>query len=371
MDKREEFQEECRKLSKIHPLLVVQAGTGVGKTLAILKCIESDNSGIKWLILVPEILQIINLQNEIEKHNMEFLYEKIEDVICYASFSQYEGKNLNIWANEGQHLSKLRISILKTINFQKIIVDSATIPDDVVDRLVEIGRFYYFKYSLKKAINEGIIASPETYTVSVEVDGTVKRNKVVINKKSFLLTDIEYIQNVEKSLSYWKTRMQEHPKETWIIRKLTALGGQRKEFFSKCKTERVKELLTSLGDRRFVCFTGSVSQCDELGGDRAVHSKKTRKQNISILESFNNSSINSIFFNKMGAEGMNLEGIGVGVVVQLSTGNDDGLQIIQKVGRALRSKSPSIYILYCKGTKDEDFLKRALKQLNIINYKEL
>jgi len=147
----------------------------------------------------------------------------------------------------------------------------------------------------------------------------------------------------------------------WILNKLKLIGGERKKFFAKCKTRATSQLLEQLQGKRIVIYTGSVEQCDELGGDRAVHSKKGRKYNIEVLRKFNNKEIDTIYFNNMGAEGLNLMDIDVAVIVQLSTGKDENLGITQRGGRAFRSSSPEIYILFCENSKDEEWKNEAIK----------
>jgi hypothetical protein len=66
----------------------------------------------------------------------------------------------------------------------------------------------------------------------------------------------------------------------------------------------------------------------------------------------------------MGKEGMNLEGVQAGVIVQLDSGNDEGLSFLQKMGRILRSDSPIVYVLYAKGTQDERYLRRILEHID-------
>jgi len=96
---RQLFQDKAVELSLVHPFLAIQAATSTGKGLSIMRCIEADTSGIKWLILVPEALQIINFQDDVIKHKMEHIYEKVEEIICYASLHKYKGRSLNLILN--------------------------------------------------------------------------------------------------------------------------------------------------------------------------------------------------------------------------------------------------------------------------------
>lgn len=365
MNEKDKFQEEVSNLSKIHPLLVVQSATGTGKGKAVLMSIILDTSNKQWLILVPEILQIENLKEEIIKQGFEYLLQhKIKDIICYASFKQYTGTKYNLWLNEAHRLSELKEDIASTVKFDRIIADSATIPYNVKNRLNSLGKFYYYELSLQEAIDRKILPEPIIYKIPVELDNKIKRNSKQYGKIVSLLTDKSFAEVLDKDLEYWKKRYSENPNDKWITGILNKTGGKRKNFFTSKKTECLKNLLKTLENKRLVCFTGSLEQCDLIGENNAIHSKKTKKHNLETFKKFNNKEINSIFLNKMGREGLNLVDIEVGIMVQLGTGNDEGLEFLQILGRSIRAIKPEFYIFYCKNTKDEDFLQKALKHIN-------
>lgn len=364
MNEKDLFQQEVAKLSKQHPLLVVQSATGTGKGKAVLMSIILDISEKQWLVLVPEILQVENLKQEIEKQGLQWLLQhKIKDIICYASFKEYKNTSYNLWLNEAHRLSELKEDIASSIKYDRIIADSATIPYVIKQRLNTLGKFYYYELSLQEAINRNILPEPIIYTIPVEIDNKIKKNKAIFGKKEILLTDWEFAKKFDKDLDYWKERW-ENKKEQWIIQKLNKIGNERKKFFATIKTKELISLLNQINDKRFVCFTGSIEQCELVGKNNAIHSKKSKKHNLETLNKFNKKEINSIFLNKMGREGLNLTDIEAGIMVQLGTGNDEGLEFLQILGRSLRAKKPEFYIFYCKNTKDETFLNKALKHIN-------
>jgi len=361
---RQLFQDKAVELSLVHPFLAIEAATSTGKGLSVMKCIEADTSDIKWLILVPESLQIINFQDDVKKHRMEHIYDKIEAIICYASLHKYKNKELSICLNECHRLSECRTNIAETIKYKRIIADSATISDDIKFRLNSLGNFYYFKLSLKSAIEKGILATPTVYIIPVKLDNYQKRNKGKFGDKLIPMTDEEYVLKLRGDLKYWSKRLEDNPKQIWIKNKFKLIGLERKQFFAKCKTLMAFKLLEHLKGRRLVVYTGSTEQCDVLGGNNAIHSKKSKKHNAEVLRKFNEKEINTIFFNKIGSEGMNFSGLDAVVIIQLSTGNDNGLSTIQKGGRSFRSEFPEIYLLYCETSKDEEWMKEGIKIYN-------
>jgi len=354
---RDQIQKEAQKLGVAHPRLIVQWPTGSGKGKACMMILDKAPTTLKWLVLVPELIQIENLKRDIEKHGFQHLYDKIEAIECYASFKKYKGRKLNLWLNECQRLSELREDIAQTVECERIVADSATIPYDVKERLIMLGNFSEYKITLSDAIEGGLLPRPSIHVVYMDLDNVVKRNEY----KGRKLTDRQFYDILENQIDYWKGRVDNEP---WAANRLNAIGSQRKKFLAECKSPVVRDILLKLGPKRTLCYVGSVDQCNELGGPYAVNSKKTKQHNLKVLERFNNMEIDRIFMNRMGREGLNLEGIRAVIITQLSSGRDEGLEFIQSTGRALRSDKPEIYLVICKNTMDENYLARALQVLD-------
>jgi superfamily II DNA or RNA helicase len=285
---------------------------------------------------------------DLHKHGFQGLLEThIEAVICYASFTRYAGRELNLALNEVHRLSELRGDIGKTISFDQIISDSATVPDEVKLRLAEICPFHEYHISLKEAIGMGILPEPAIYLFPIK------------------LTTQQRAEVGRLEMEHLKYRsLYEHDGAMWQLNKMNLARGKQKQFIAECKTPYVKELLREIKGKRLICFCGSIEQAQMLGGEQAIHSKKSSKKNITILEKFNNFEIAEIYVNKMGKEGMNLPGIEAGVIVQLDSGNDQGLSFLQRTGRSLRAEDPEIFIFYAVETQDEVYLKRALQNID-------
>lgn len=354
---RDEIQKEAQKLGITHKRLIVQWPTGSGKGKACMMILDKAPTTTKWLVLVPELIQIENLKRDIEKHGFQHLYDKIEAIECYASFKKYKGRKLNLWLNECQRLSELREDIAQTIECERIVADSATIPYAVRERLIMLGDFSEHKISLSDAIEGGLLPKPSIHVIYTELDSIVKRN----DYKGRKLTDRQFYDILENQIEYWKGRVNNEP---WAGNRLNAIGSQRKKFLAESKTETVQKILEYLGSKRTLCYAGSVEQCDILGKELAVNSKKTKKHNLKVLEKFNSLETDRVFMNKMGREGLNLEGIRAVIITQLSSGRDEGLEFIQSTGRALRSDKPEIYLVICKNTMDEAYLSRALQVID-------
>ena len=107
-------------------------------------------------------------------------------------------------------------------------------------------------------------------------------------------------------------------------------GSKRKLLLGSYKTDVAKKVIDLISDRRFICFCTNISQADYLGKNNAIHSKKSDKQKLELIEGFNNLEINSLFAVGMLQEGMNLNNIEAGIIIQL---DGEERAFIQKFGK--------------------------------------
>lgn len=367
-DNKEIFQNNVASLIKDNKNkhFLLESPTGTGKTLAVIKGIEQlsihkNHSKKKWLILVPEILQIKNLKEEFIKHKKDYIYnEFVEDIICYASFPKYENRNdLNLWFNEVHKLSDVKWEVAKTIDFDHIISDSATINDDIHSKLSLISPLYRYKITIQQAVEMGLSPSPTLHIHTVHLSTT--EDYVVVNKdgSKFTTSEMNYYDNLCAEITRSKLLFNTMGR-AWDEIRMKNLGSKRKQFMAHVKTEYIKNnIISDLKKRnvKYICFCGSVKQAKELGGKNAISAKDGKKNNISVIDDFNNGKTKCIYSVGMAVEGMNLNGIEEGVIVQLSA--EDRLDI-QKTGRIMRNDNPVIHIPILKGTRDEQFLKNFL-----------
>ena len=135
--------------------------------------------------------------------------------------------------------------------------------------------------------------------------------------------------------------------------------SKKKEISWRTKTDLVRTLLHKIRDKRFICFCTSIEQAEQLGGQNAIHSKRT--DSLQIIKDFNRKKINNLFAVGMLQEGQNLTDIEVGIIIQL-----DGQEraFIQKFGRSLRAEDPIQFIFYYENTRDTEYLKNVLEGID-------
>lgn len=398
-DNRAPIQNEAfKKLFKYNNLLL-KWGTGTGKSrVAVLACdyIYDREFDEKILLLVAERAHKDNWKKEFVKFLGEERAKEVLGIVtieCYASMHKYKNTTWNfIIFDECHHLqSEKRQEILETMEAKYVLALSATPGRAAYDALSwTFGRFEIDEISTQDAIDSEYLPEPRIVCIPLELerfertetidmkmssrtvitisDNWSNRWKYLRNKQKyaryeviFHCTQKEKYEYINEQFEYWKKQYfrnqgNERLKNMWL-----QWGSKRKRFLGELKTTRALELINGLrkSSRRFICFCSSIEQAHALGGERAVHSQN--KNSPAVIKSFNDRKIDEIFAVGMLVEGVTLTDIEVGIIVQLD-GNER--QFIQKSGRMYRSKKPLIYIFYYKGTRDEEYLQKALEGIN-------
>lgn len=285
------------------------------------------------------------------------------------------------------HISEKRLDYLVTIKAKKIIGLTATLNKERRLLLESIyGRFERFHISLREAIKKDMLPAPKIIAVPMNLDNTKRTETIIINSGakakrvnkecSYSEVDIYLKKYYNVTLTVKCTQLEKYlflcsemdkykniymrTNKPWAKFKWLGAGSERKRFLAECKTEKAYKILSGLGGRRLICFCGSINQADMLGGlNNVIHSKK--KDSLSIINRFNQKKINSLFAVNMLQEGQNLVDIQVGVIVQL---DGEERSFIQRLGRILRAENPIVYILYYRGTRDEEFFNNAIDKVD-------
>ena len=396
---REELSSRAIELLKTNNNIAIQAATGVGKSkIAIDLCykmVAQQMAPLSVLLVVAEIAHIDNWKAELIKWHWSWGQVT---VICYASLKNYRDTEWDtIIFDEAHHLgSELRLDVFDTLRSRWKIFLSATLKDSLIGRLEEsCGPIATIKMGLQDAFNADILPEPKIILIPLELDNTNYSETIVEEwgkKDKRLRAECMYkdmwkflrdkkrvpngtltIHCTAKQKYEYLCRMFEYYKKRYMINRSERLknlwlqwGSKRKVYLGLLKTEFAKSLISKQKNKRFICFCTNIDQAEYLGGENSVHSKKKNCQEI--INKFNEKQINSLFAVGMLQEGVNLTDIEVGVIVQL---DGEERSFIQRFGRTLRSDSPVQYIIYYKGTRDEEYLKNALESIDKKYIKEI
>jgi superfamily II DNA or RNA helicase len=386
---REEAATQAVRLAKLHNNLILQWATGLGKSKAAIDIIK-DSKPKTILLVVAEVAHKDNWYEEFIKWNAEKYWLNVT-IDCYASLKLHRDKKYDMLIlDEGHHSdTEIRTDILSSMEVNKVLVLSATLGYDKINILESIfGKFHKFSISLSYAIDNELLPTPKIYLIPLSLD--IKRRdleivfkrgkeknyvykaclfndrwKYISKKKEYpnlhltiMCTQREKYQYLSDQFEYYKglylRSRQEFQKVKWL-----QTGSERKRFLGNIKTAAVEYFLENLSDKRYICFCASIEQAEKLGKEYCIHSE--RKDSQEVIDKFNKKEIDHLYAVNMLQEGQNLKDIEAGIIVQL-----DGAEraFIQKFGRTLRADSPEQYIFYYKNTRDEEYLEKALQDIN-------
>lgn len=390
---RDEINKKSIKLATNNKIVALEFATGVGKSKIALDIINTlfITNVPSILLVVAELVHFDNWKNEANKWGYDKLWDTIT-CVTYASLKKHKDMKYDIIIlDEAHHIgSDLRLDIIDNIQFDKMLLLSATLGGNLKQYMSNMfnTQIKSYEITLQQAIDWGILPKPKIYLIPLTLNTTNVSEKIIEEwgkaplRKRYKCTyqeRWEYIKNKKKypnvileisctpyqkyiylteKFEYFKKfyfrNRNEAVKNKWL-----QLGSQRKRFMSELKTPIVKKFLNFVTNSRYICFCGSIEQADILGKNNSIHSKKDNS--AEIIDKFNNKEINNLFAVGMLQEGQNLNGIEVGIIVQL-----DGQErsFIQKFGRSLRAEDPVQYIFYYKNTRDTEYLQNALEGID-------
>lgn len=359
MKTKTEIQDLALEKFESNPFIILEWSTGIGKSLAAIKMIEKSKES--WNIVLAETNHETNWINEFKKHGKENLLERIT-FFCYASLHKHLSDDNYILDELHHGFSELRQQHIKEINFKKFIGLSATLSKKQKDIIKELfPKCTTFKISISEAIEWELLPEPTVYFVGVELDNKSKLHKYNFTKdKSIMCTEQEMYNRISERIEYFKRKYFESNVEFDKIKWLRT-ANDRKKFLANCKTIYARMLLEHLSSKRLICFTNSINQSEILSKGLSIHSKISKKDREALIQSFNDGDIDKIFATGMLKEGMNLENIEAGIIIQLDNVERYFAQIH---GRTLRSLYPEQYVLYVKNTQDETYVQTALENFN-------
>lgn len=349
------IQKNSVKLLYTYRRILLSWATGCGKTLAALKMIKElskFNPKLKGYIICKEFAHLDNWDKDIEKHGMSFIND-ISEKFLYHSLHKYNDKVDFLILDECHALTPLRIKKLSNILTPDtiIIMLSATVPYEKKMLINQVFNFHNYNISISEAIHKGIIPVPDVHIRYVQMT----------SKQRY-----DYKQ-ITEDMEYMKDRFDETGRQNYYIKWL-ALGSKRKRLIAGFKTEFAKNLIkTKFQNSRFIVFTSSISQAEEIDPLNSVHSDLEKEFVVRKKNNFNSGKTDRLIVVNMFREAINLENVEKGMIVQL---DNKKLSFIQMLGRVFRSKLPEMHILVVQDTQDEKYLKNVMKGFNMkyVNY---
>jgi superfamily II DNA or RNA helicase len=250
-------------------------------------------------------------------------------------------------------------------------------------------KFNGYKITTDEAIEANILPEPKIFIHQLLLNNSFRYSEIVIKRKTgssiaccsypdrwqyikdvqfkvinILCTEQEKYNYLSDQVNFWKQKTMNNPTNPFNRNKWMRAALDRKVYLGELKTDYIQHLLYEIPkSERLICFCTSINQANELHNDyndeSIVHSKIKNVEKI--IQDFQNKETNALFCVNMLKEGMNLNDINTGIIIQLDSVE---LSFIQKLGRVLRADSPNIHIIYYKNTRDADYLSKILKLID-------
>lgn len=387
---RDEIYNQCvEKISKTNCLLL-EAATGLGKSKISIDLINhlinskwyKDRKEIKILLLVAKIVHKQTWKDEIAKwgginHPTATINLCME---CYESLHKHTKEYWDIIIlDEVHHVgSDARLDNLSTIKYGYMIGLSATIPFNTKQ---------YFKFNyhaqivscdITEAIDSEVLPEPTILLFPLQLENT-KVSEVLelhtnapgpvvycdykdLYKYKFKnihvcckCTQQQKLNELNRTIEWFKSKAMgdSRKKQTW-----QHFCGKRLEYLADCKIQWVKLILHHLSKERTITFCKTIPQT-ELLGKNCIHSKN--KQATQIYNDFNAKKIDHITAVNILNENANLVDCKYAVFCNISSSE---VVIPQRLGRAMRHKSPVIVMPYYKNTREQEIIEKMFKDFN-------
>lgn len=360
----------------------IVAATGVGKSKIAIQAVKNLIQGFSlvaddpWrpvlLVTRTEKLRDRNWPEEFQKWGMDqTLMDRWVKRVCYSSLNKEKGNLYRLVILDEVHRLTQRNAEgfqednLLSVFFAENMADevmglTATEPDPKRDPVkAEIFRQIApvcFRYTLDQGIKDGIVPNSQIKIIQIPLERVVKNIPAGTKKAPFLATEQSAYEYMNKQVGKAQAAASKDPKKAgWA----QSLYGARKRFISNLpsKNRVAKKIIEKvLPGNRVLIFCGSVEQSRELCGEN-VHNYKDKKSGM--LDKFKDEEIDYLGAIDGVNEGENIPNLDHLIIVQMNSNERDA---IQRMGR-LRYKEdhiPTVYILVSQGTKDEDWVRKAM-----------
>ena len=355
----------------------VIAGTGFGKSrVGVLAVEHTLMDGGDALILVPTVQLQEQFIEEFAKWGVD---STNVEVICYQSAYKLKDMHYNIVVCDEIHLglSPEYRKFFKNNTYDRLLCMTATLPEELEYKgLLEKLAPTAYKITLDKCVQLGIV-SPYTITcipVTLTPDEKAaykKANNSFVQWK-YMLGQFNAFETAQQIMRNRGATAGDKQKAVMFYRAIR----MRKQIvdFAVNKIHKFTEIYEQSKDKRILVFGGANDftdrLCDSIAPNAmAYHSKKTKKQKETALQSFKDGTINVLCSTKALNQGFDVPDANMGVICGITS---KSLSMIQRVGRLIRFKEGkvgSIVILYVADSQEEKWLKNAVKSLNNVIWK--
>lgn len=327
------------------------------------------------------------------------IYENnVVERVCYASLSKIIQQEFDLCIfDEFHHITENHILFFEANNIKSILGLTATPPEDKLKKeIIATVAPISFVYPVEQGIKDGVVAPYDIAVVYVDLEAKERTVEAGSKAKPFKQTELAAYTYWDQRYTEETTARQEFVKENlWPLgwsdnpqykdpirietHKKTLEPLLKKEAMMSAKVMKSMSKRTRLiynshqkakfirrlkeefcePESRYLFFLGSIEQCNLLFPGRSFHSQT----DATAFEKFKNEEYNVMAAVKAVNEGSNIKNLDYGIIGQL---NSKELDVIQRIGRVIRIREGhrgKIIILVLKGTRDEEWFNKAIKNM--------
>ena len=385
---REEISGICiASLSKSNCILL-ELATGFGKTAMSIKMVNhlastkfKEQKDVSMLLLVAKTVHKQTWMDEIKKWGGLQGITSLT-IECYESLKKHEGAHFDIIVmDEVHHMgSERRLALLKTIDYGNMIGLSATIPRKLKGHLHYEYHAQVISCNVTEAIESDVLPEPRIVLLPLQLDNTRPTESIEVNPKArgplhrgtysqlwtyrktkvraiISCTQRQRVNEYDSVINYERKRYmltrQEFMRNKWLFD-----CGERLKYLANLKNNIINMILYKLEKERTITFCKTIEQAEFLG-KYAIHSKN--KDSNTIYKLFNDKKINHITSVNILNENANLVDCKYAIFANYSSSENI---MPQRIGRALRHKSPVIIMPFYEFTREEEIVKEMLEGFN-------
>ena len=331
---------------------IIEVAPRVGKCKITIDALNNIKNPIDILITAPRIEIFKSWEKEIIKWglqdiiNIDYVWsnslKKVKKFYHLIVADEIHEYNLKV-------LGQLRLHQGKGTRILALTGTLDNYTEFHLKNLLQIEPIY--TYSIDQAIKDKIISDYQIYCIDCQLDD-IDKNVLAGN------IDNPFLQTEKKAYEYWDTQYKKAVARNKYS-SLKFLMGKRKEIIYNSQTKvKITQRIIDNNDRCLI-FTGLQKIADQLG-EASFHSKSNKEN----LTKFKDKEINKLAAVSMISMGITIEDLKVSIFNQLKSGENLAVQQAMRAMNKEEDKKAAIYIVYLKNTRDEEWLKSAIRGFN-------
>lgn len=347
----------------------IEAATGVGKSrIGVMKVIDQfkkNPDSIVYVLVPTETLRDKEWPDEFKKWGADHLISRTK-FLCHASMQDeiVQGEvDLAIW-DECHHATIMSGTFFTNNKVWSILGLTATLPKDNPNKMEMLNRLCpsIFQVTLEEATLLKLVSEFEVKILLFELNSVDLNVTVGTEKRPTHTSEASHYKVLTKNVQRSIIAKNENATLYHIQRRTTFLKNLATR--TLIAQDIMKVIINP--ENRTLIFCGSIEQSKILCGDNIYNSKSTTIK----LEEFQQGKINYLGAVNALNEGKNIDGLDQILVVCIDSKDRN---IIQRIGRSIRYRegyTAMIVILAARGTADEKWMRKAIKDFNPARIRE-